>query len=147
MDQSQLEKYRQQLHSRVPLIGSWVQGQALRALADEGSAEAMRLLAEAVTQGEDESIEEAALGALGPQAEQGNVAAQEALCRLVIHHDHPGARKAVFAAGYVPHEETHRALFYFLTEQWAEYESLDFDHRLLREAYDSADARLPRVGR
>jgi WD40 repeat protein len=144
MNANQLDKYRQQLRGRTPLIGGWLQNQALKTLTLDGSAEAVRVLADAVVQAEDEALANTALESLQQLAAQGNVAAQEALCRLVIHHDHPQARKLVEAAGYVPHEETNRALFYFLTECWHEYESLDFDHSLLRRAYDAGDHRLRR---
>src|SRR5262249_1901136 len=56
----------------------------------------------------------------------------------------PEALQIVSRAGYSPHEESHRALFYFLGERWKEYEALDFDHRLLREAYDAANRNLRR---
>jgi hypothetical protein len=144
MNASQLDKYRQQLRGRTPLIGGWLQNQALKSLVLDGSAEAVRVLADAVVQAEDEALAATALESLRQLAAQDNVAAQEALCRLVIHHDEPQARKLVEAAGYVPHEESNRALFYFLTERWTEYESLDFDHSLLRQAYDAADQRLRR---
>src|SRR5262249_7793441 len=133
MDPSKLKRYRQQLRSRVPLLGGWLQGQALRTLAEDGSAEAVRLLEETAVQGQDETLRATALESLRQVAQADNVAAQEALCRLVTHHGHPLAHKIVAADGYMPHEETHRALFYFLTDQWKAYEALDFDHRLLRE--------------
>jgi WD40 repeat protein len=142
MDISRIEKYRQQLRSRTPVLGSWLQNHALRTLAEDGSAEAMRVLADTVVQAEQETVAATALESLRQLAAQENVAAREALCRLVIHHDEPGARKIVSAAGYIPHEESNRALFYFLTERWDAYESLDFDHRLLRQAYDAGDERL-----
>jgi sugar lactone lactonase YvrE len=142
MDAGKLKKYRRQLRSRTPLIGGWLQAQALKTLAEDGSAEAVRLLAETAVHGDDDVLHATALGSLRQLAEADNVPAREALCRLVIHHDHPEARALVFAAGYLPHDEVQRALFYFLTDQWQKYEGLDFDHRLLREAYDAGDADL-----
>lgn len=68
--------------------------------------------------------------------------AKEALCRLLIEREHPTARDIALTAGYVPRDEHRRALFFFLTEQWERYETLDFDRRLLRTAYDAADAAL-----
>jgi WD40 repeat protein len=142
MDAGRIEKLRQRLRNRIPLFGGWLQHQALKTLSQDGSAEAVRLLAEAVMEAEDDAFGAAALESLRQLAARGNVPAQEALCRLVIQHDHPRANKIVTAAGYLPHDESKRALFYFMTERWEEYESLDFDHRLLREAYDAGDARL-----
>ncbi|GAB4448809.1 MAG: hypothetical protein Fur0044_44460 [Anaerolineae bacterium] len=69
-------------------------------------------------------------------------AAQEALCRLVIEQDLPPAREAALEAGYLPQEPAQRALFFFLTDQWARYDSLDFDRRLLRTVYQSAAPAL-----
>ncbi|MCL4297033.1 MAG: hypothetical protein KJ077_14945 [Anaerolineae bacterium] len=69
-------------------------------------------------------------------------AAQEALCRLVLEQERPAALEAALAAGYVPREQSQRALFFFLTEQWARYDSLDFDRRLLRVVYQSAAPAL-----
>lgn len=65
-------------------------------------------------------------------------ASQEALCRLVVEQDSPPAREAALEAGYVPQEPAQRALFFFLTDQWERYDSLDFDRRLLRTVYQSA---------
>ena len=36
-------------------------------------------------------------------------------------------------------EPSHRALFYFLTEQWDKYENLDYEHSLLQKIYELAD--------
>jgi WD40 repeat protein len=142
MDAYRIAKYRQQLCGPTPWFGGWLQNQALKTLTVDGSAEAVRVLADAVVHADDESLSAAAMESLRQLAAQDNVAAQEALCRLVIHHDDPWARKIVLAEGYVPHEEANRALFYFLTERWEEYASLDFDHRLLRRAYDAGDRSL-----
>jgi len=71
-----------------------------------------------------------------------NVEAREAVCRLVIERDHPIAREAAIEGKYTPRDEYQRALFFFLTEQWKRYEDLDFDHRLLRTVYESADPAL-----
>jgi len=71
-----------------------------------------------------------------------NPEAKDALCHFIINRDHPIAREAAIAARYAPRDEYQRALFFFLTEQWGRYESLDFDRRLLRTVYESADATL-----
>jgi hypothetical protein len=52
------------------------------------------------------------------------------------------AREVARAAQYAPQEPQQRALFYFLTEQWDKYETLDFDQTLLRTAYEVGDTRL-----
>lgn len=73
--------------------------------------------------------------------------AQGVLCRYAIEHDSAeGALAAGIAleAGYEPQDEQQRALFLFLTEQWARYDTLDFDRRLLRTAYAVAAPDLQR---
>lgn len=75
------------------------------------------------------------------------VGAREALCRVVIERDLQTAREAALEARYTPNKTHERALFYFLTEQWDKYESLDFDHSLLRAAYEAGDGKLrQRIG-
>lgn len=142
MDAGQLKKYRQQLRSRMPLIGNWLQEQAVHSLAEDGSAEAVRVLADAVVRHEDPELANLAVASLERLALAENIPAREAICRLVIHHNHPRAWRIATTRGYVPHEEKQRVVFYFLTGQWAQYESLDFDHRLLREAYEDAEESL-----
>lgn len=67
---------------------------------------------------------------------------QEALCRAVIEHGSSAAAVLAVSRGFRPGEIRSRALFYFLTEQWEEYESLDFDMSLLTEAYRDAGKDL-----
>ncbi len=67
--------------------------------------------------------------------------AREALCDAVLEDD-PLARAIALEAGYAPGAAGRRALFYFLTGQWEAYEALDFDHALLRAAYQAAGAEL-----
>jgi WD40 repeat protein len=66
----------------------------------------------------------------------------EALCRLCIEVDDPITRQAVILAQYAPRDTHQRAVFYFLTGQWDQYESLDFDHSLLRTVYEAGDESL-----
>jgi len=68
--------------------------------------------------------------------------ARDALCRQVIEADPPLARQAALDAEYLPQNEGDRALFLFLTDQLDRYEQLDFDGRLLRLAYASAQGTL-----
>ena len=67
---------------------------------------------------------------------------QELLCRLVIEQDHSIARQVVIKAQYAPREPSQRALFYFLTEQWDKYESLDYEHSLLQTAFEHSNEQL-----
>jgi WD40 repeat protein len=144
MDAKQLQKLKSRLYSTLPLVGGWLRREAAEALAQDDSPEAVHALAEAVTRSKDEQVRAIALNVLQQLAAQGNAEAQEALCHLVIEHDHPTAREIAIAAGYAPRETGQRALFYFLSEQWEKYEALDFDHSLLRAVYETADEQTRR---
>jgi WD40 repeat protein len=137
MDAEQLQKCEQQLYNHTPLLGARWRRQAVEALAKDGSPPAVQALAEAVAHSDDADVRAAALDALGRLARR-KVAAREALCRLVLEHDHTQAAELACAAGYAPRHPQRRALFYFLTSQWEQYEQLDFDSRLLRAAYQTA---------
>lgn len=81
--------------------------------------------------------------------------AREQLCEIAQRDDRPVARRVVVEAGFQPREPARRAVFYLLTEQWARYDELDFDRRLLRLGYNLAEretratvvARIRRAGR
>src|SRR5260370_42468628 len=109
MNHSRIDKYRQQLHSRPSVFGGWLQNHALKTLAEDGSAEAMRGLADTVVQADEEALAAAALESPRQLAARDNGAAREAPCRLVIHQDEPGARPIVSATGCVPPGESTRA--------------------------------------
>ncbi len=139
-----MEQYRRRLRSRWPLIGGWLRRRAVQQLREDGSAEAVQTLAGTAWRGDDPDVRTAALEALRDLARDHNVTAQEALCRFVIHHAHPSLQDEVVAEGYLPREESLRAVLFFLTEQWDRYEALDFDHSLLRTVYESAGESLRR---
>jgi len=63
-------------------------------------------------------------------------AAREAVCRLCVESDHTLACQIAQEAGFLPADAAQRALFLFLTAQWARYDALDYDQRLLRTAYE-----------
>lgn len=67
-----------------------------------------------------------------------------ALNRLVTEYDLPFLQEIVVEKGFVPTKPLDQALFYFLTDQWERYEGLDFDQRLLRKGYESANGKLRR---
>lgn len=142
MNPGQLQTCRRRLTSTLPLLGGWLRRRAIRALARDGSPAALRALASFVAEGEVPAARAEALTTIRRLARDGSQAAQEALCRLVMDHDLPRVRELVLAAGYVPRDETQRALYYFLAGQWEKYEGLDFDRRLLRVGYETADERL-----
>ena len=67
---------------------------------------------------------------------------QESLCRLVIEQDHPIARQVAIKAQYAPSEPSQKALFYFISEQWDKYETLDYEHSLLEKVYELGSEKL-----
>jgi WD40 repeat protein len=142
MQLEQLEYWREQIRSRMPLVGWLLRRRAVRHLAAEASPAAVRVLAAAVGENHDKTLPSIALAALWRLAKQQNQEAREALCRAVIRHDLRQLQEQLLQAGYLPVEEHQRAVFFFMTEQWDRYESLDFDHSLLRTAYEGADERL-----
>ena len=60
---------------------------------------------------------------------------QDALCVFAIHQGHTQALQLAVQAGFRPIKPEQRALFLFLTGQWAEYDALDFDLRLMSTIY------------
>ncbi len=142
MNDAELDKCRRQLESSAPLVAGWMHERALRSLETDGSAEAARVLEEAVIDFQEENRGAEAFAALERLAAAGNTPAREALCRLVVQQAFAPALQVVMTMGYVPHEERQRAVFHFLLGHWKEYDALDFDRRLLREAYESADPDL-----
>jgi WD40 repeat protein len=142
MNVDELDKQRRRLRSRTPLLGAWFQDQAVRTLAEDGSAGAIRLLEEAAVDQSGDACAAAAFATLARLAHEENTPAREALCRLVIHYGHPGAYEVATAQNYLPHEERQRAVYLFLTGRWDEYDKLDFDRRLLRAAYETAEPSL-----
>jgi WD40 repeat protein len=142
MDADQLRDCETDLYSRLPLLGGRRRRQAVETLAEDGSQEAVRLLAAAVLRSDDEEVQASALDALARLARTDNAAAREALCSLALDHDHVEARHRVVTAGYAPKHPERRAVFYFLTGQWEAFEALDFDNRLLRAGYAAAGEKL-----
>jgi hypothetical protein len=80
-----------------------------------------------------------------------NRVAQNILCQLFIQHDHLPAKNIALEAGFLPESTLQTALFYFLAEQWEEYQKVDFDHSYLTTAYEistpAVQNRLIRVSR
>ncbi len=111
---SQVEKQRQQLYSRTPLLGGWHRYQAVQALKQDGSPEAVEALAGAVVDSLHQQTRDLALNAVRHLAFMGSVAAQQALCRLAVEHEHPQAREIVVEQGYTPDDPVQRLRFYAL---------------------------------
>lgn len=79
MDAKQLDKCRQQLYDTTPLVGREHRRQATEMLAQDGSPEAVRALAEAVTRSDDEQVYAIAMNALRKQTDQRCI---EAMCEV-----------------------------------------------------------------
>src|SRR5438067_1080469 len=135
MNAATLQRCRRRLDNRLPLLGPWLRARAVRQLMDAGTVAAIRMLSEAAASRREDPAYQEALDALFYLAKAGNLDAREALCRLVIAGGDRRLLRAVANADYLPRQEGQRAVFFFLTEQWERYESLDFEHDLLRAAY------------
>lgn len=70
--------------------------------------------------------------------------AKEAVCQVLIERDLPLLLEIAREAEYRPADLSRRALFYFVTAQWEAYDALDFDRRLLRVIYQTAEPALRR---
>lgn len=139
---SEIQELITRLHDQTPLIGWKIRRDAVNALARDGSPEAIDALAEALIRSDDVRVQKMALKTLLKLAAEDRIEAQEALCRLVIEHDHPLAREIVLAAQYAPRDPVQRVAFYFLTEQWDQYEAFDLDQSLLKALYAATDADM-----
>lgn len=144
MSAEQLAKWQKQLYSRKPLLASRERRHAAQALLEDGSPLAWHALVQAILNS-DTAISADVLSVLEQDAQAGSQTTREKLCQLVIEYDHPQTRQIVVAAGYAPRDPCLRAIFYFLTEQWERYESLDFDQSLLRAALESHQTLRGRV--
>jgi WD40 repeat protein len=71
-------------------------------------------------------------------------AAQAEFYRRVSETEQPLVREIALTVPYAPRDPQQRALFYLLTEQWEQYNSLDFDQSLLRAAYQVSNEWLRR---
>lgn len=109
-----------------------------RAVAAKASPEVLPQLF-AATEDPDAEIRAEAHWAL---AHLTNEETQEALCLRVIEQDDPQARAVALANGYLPRQPETRALFLFLTGQWAAYDEVDFDQGMLRAIYEGSATPL-----
>lgn len=67
---------------------------------------------------------------------------REKLCDLAIDEDNALARQIALDSAYRPLQPERRALFLFLTDQWSEYDTLDFDQSLLNRVYSASSTAL-----
>jgi hypothetical protein len=119
-------------------VFSALQANRLDEISADGSESVFPLVAAA--EDPDSVLSGRALAVLDHALEEPD--AQDALSRVAVEH---GSRLALEIArnkGFRPRDVRDAALLYFLTEQWAEYEALDFDMSLLREAYEHGGKTL-----
>jgi len=81
---------------------------------------------------------------LEQRARHGSKPAQEALCRLFTTYGDNEAKKIVMQEGFLPEDIQERALLYFLAEDWQAYSSLDFNHNLLVNVYETSGRPMRR---
>lgn len=67
---------------------------------------------------------------------------RDALCRIAIERPQSSAESICRENGYRPEDPALLALYLFVTGQWQEYETHDFDRRHLRAAYAAAQPEL-----
>ncbi len=84
------------------------------------------------------------LSVLAELVQKGSQPAADALAALFLRFDDPQALQTAVALKAAPSDSLQRALFFFLSGQWAEYERVDFNHTLLTSVYDSASPALRR---
>ncbi len=73
---------------------------------------------------------------------------QAEVCRQAVERDAAAAFEIARSCRYLPEAPEDRALFFFLSDQWDQYDALDFDHRLMRAAYaDAAPDMRQRIAR
>ena len=141
-----------------PLLGSFLRRRAFEVLsrrAASGDEEAVRTLGESLPRLGDPALRDRVLEALATAGEREVPLAREILCSLVLEEDDDRARELCLTRGFAPEDEARRAVFFVLTGQWEEYDSLDFHQRLLKRGYWSAGegvrrrilARLRSAGR
>ncbi len=79
---------------------------------------------------------------LSSLVEKKNTQAEEIVCRLAILFDDPDASEICKQRNLSPSAPADKALYYFLSSNWDEYETFDFTHQWLAEAYSTASPSL-----
>lgn len=79
---------------------------------------------------------------LSSLVEMGSISAGDLLCQLVIHFDDSAAGEMTKRFNLTPSSPSDKALYYFLSNQWDQYETFDFTHQWLVEAYSTASPTL-----
>lgn len=140
--------YKARSPARVRLLVALKAGQMH--IAEKATPQGLPFLLQA-TRDPDETIQQNARRAL---ANLKDAETRDALCgRAIEANDVPGAdptaaqdvdaaREVALTCGYAPRAPETRSLFYFLTDQWAEYDALDFDQSMLRAIYEGSPPEM-----
>lgn len=107
-------------------------------VAEKATPQGLPFLLDAI-QDADESIRQNARKALANLQDEET---RDALCGRVIERNDRLAGEIALASGYAPRAPETRALFFFLTEQWQAYDTLDFDQGMLRAIYEGSTPEL-----
>jgi len=68
-------------------------------------------------------------------ADQSNILAQTLVWKLFIFHEDPVALEYAYANKCLPEDPAWLAVFYFLSNRWEEYQTIDYNHKLLGTIY------------
>ncbi len=98
MDPKHLEKCQQRVFSQAPILGNWRRGRAIRALMKDGSADAIRLVAEVVVHSPDEPTRVRAVEALRRLTQ---APAIDVVCSVWVGTRSPRLGRLVFEWGWI----------------------------------------------
>ena len=131
------------IYSDLPVIGWLLRRWAAWQLAkDDGSGEAVAILAEVVTRGRDRAVREMALAVLSRLKNKEII---DVFCKKWIENPNGLLENIIRKKSYEPNEVSTKALFYFLLGSWQKYEDLDFDQSLLTKAYYAASENTQKL--
>src|SRR5262245_2330906 len=103
MKADRLEKYRRRLRGNAPLIGDWLRRKSVEALMNDGSPEAARALAEAMTLNNDGQAKDELMGALRRLTDQRGI---DAVCEVWASTRHAGLAQLIMKSGWAPSAPT-----------------------------------------
>jgi hypothetical protein len=131
------------IYSNFPVIGWLLRRWAAWQLAkDDGSGEAVAILAEVVTRSRDRVVREMALAVLSRLKNKEII---DQFCKKWMENPNGLLENIIRKKSYEPNEVSTKALFYFLLGSWQKYEDLDFDQRLLTKAYYAASENTQKL--
>ncbi len=138
---NELNKLREALHSRIPIIGRMRRRNAMQKMESQrNDPTVIPILVEAVSSTDKETVQRAdqALRRL----EQGE--ASDALCSLAIREPKGYAARVCNEQRFRHSDPRQNAVLLFVTEQLEEYFQEDYEFQELRPAYDAADDEVKR---